>query len=93
MQLSEVWTDGMQPRLSDPMKTIHASASCIAAICLIVMAFEDIRQTDIAKETLLKTSAVHDWMHDHIEEQKAYRSKAEKFAEMYAKLKQEEQSQ
>lgn len=74
------------------MKTIHASASCIAALCLIVMAFEDIRQTDLAKETLRKTSAIHDWMQAHIQEQDTYRRKVEKFAEMYARLK-EEQSQ
>lgn len=80
---------GIRPRLSDPMKTIHASASCIAAICLIVMAFEDIRQTDLAKETLRKTGAMHDWIYAHIKEQDTYRRKVEKFAEMYAKLREE----
>lgn len=69
------------------MKTIHATASCVAAICLIVMAFEDIRQTDIARDTLQKMDAVHDWIGRHIEEQAVYRLRAEKFIEMYAKIK------
>lgn len=72
------------------IKTIHATASCIAAICLTIMAFEDIRQTDIAKDTLSKMNSIQVWIHNHIEEQGAYRVRAEKFIEMYAKVKQGE---
>lgn len=53
----------------------------------MVMAFEDIRQTDIARDTLRKMDSIHSWISHHIDEQTAYRMRAEKFIEMYAKIK------